>query len=97
MTAHSYLLFVSASVALALAPGPDMAYVLTRSAHPALQILILGATVNMVCLPVNILLACFAASLTDTLRRNESFSKWLQRGMGALFIGFGLRLAVQKS
>jgi threonine/homoserine/homoserine lactone efflux protein len=209
MTAHSYLLFVLASVALALAPGPDMAYVLTRSvaqgrragilaalgfnvggyvhvtgavlglsailarssvafsvikwlgaayliylglgifrsrqgplvtrkgepeklngrtiffqaflsdvlnpkvamfflaflpqfvetgsAHPALQILILGATVNMVCLPVNILLACFASGLTETLRRNESFSKWLQRGMGALFIGFGLRLAVQKS
>ena len=71
-------------------------FVDARSAHPTLQIVLLGVTVNMVCLPVNILLACFAASLTRALRENNSISKWLQRSMGALFIALGLRLATQK-
>jgi threonine/homoserine/homoserine lactone efflux protein len=68
----------------------------THSAHPTFQIVLLGVTVNMVCLPINILLACFAARLTRTLRQNNSISKWLQRSMGALFIALGLRLATQK-
>ena len=69
----------------------------THSTHPTLQIVLLGVTVNMVCLPVNIFLACFAARLTRTLRQNNSISRWLQRGMGTLFIALGLRLITQKS
>ena len=30
MTLHNYLLFASACIALALVPGPDMAYMLAR-------------------------------------------------------------------
>jgi len=61
-----------------------------------LQLLLLGVTVNMVCLPINFLLVAGSARLTESLRRSESVSKWLQRGMGALFVGIGLRLAAQK-
>ena len=50
----------------------------------------------MVCLPINLLLVTASAKLTQSLRKNESISKWLQRGMGALFVGIGLRLAAQK-
>ncbi len=72
-------------------------FVDARGAHPTLQILLLGVTVNMIALPVNILLVCFSARFTAVLRRNTAMSRWLQRGMGALFIGLGLRLAVEKT
>ena len=67
-----------------------------RGAHASLQLLLLGVTVNMICLSINLLLVAFSARLTQTLRRNASISRWLNRGMGALFVGLGLRLTVQK-
>jgi threonine/homoserine/homoserine lactone efflux protein len=67
-----------------------------HAGHPTLQLLFLGVTVNMVCLPINLLLVAASARLTRSLRQSESISKWLQRGMGALFVGIGLRLAAQK-
>ena len=70
-------------------------FVDARGSHPTLQLLLLGVTVNMVCLPINLALVVFSARLTQTLRRNESISKWLQRGMGALFVGIGLRLVAR--
>lgn len=72
-------------------------FVDTHAPHPTLQILLLGVTVNMVLLAVNVSLAICSARFTRTLRRNAAFSQWLQRGMGALFIGLGLRLAVEKT
>lgn len=65
--------------------------------HPTLQILFLGVTVNLIALPVNILLVCCSARFTRALRGNAGFSRWLQRGMGTLFIALGLRLAVEKT
>jgi threonine/homoserine/homoserine lactone efflux protein len=71
-------------------------FVDAHAGHPTLQLLLLGVTVNMVCLPINLLLVACSARLTESLRQNESVSRWLQRGMGALFVGIGLRLAAQK-
>lgn len=71
-------------------------FVDARGKHPTLQLLLLGVTVNMVCLSINLMLVASSAKLTETLRQNESISKWLHRGMGALFVGLGLRLAAQK-
>jgi threonine/homoserine/homoserine lactone efflux protein len=68
-----------------------------HTTHPTLQILLLGVTVNMICLPINIVLVAFSARVTQALRHNDALSKWLQRGMGALFVGLGVRLAVEKS
>lgn len=67
-----------------------------QGGHPTLQLLLLGVTVNMICLAINLLLVACSARLTLALRRNASISKWLQRAMGALFIGLGLRLTIQK-
>src|SRR5215469_15656697 len=55
-------------------------FVNTQAAHPSLQILLLGVTVCMICLPVNILLVCFSARVTRALRQNGALSRWLQRG-----------------
>jgi len=65
--------------------------------HPTLQILLLGVTVNVIALPVDLLLVWFSARFTRALRGNAAFSRWLQKGMGALFIALGLRLAVEKT
>lgn len=64
--------------------------------HPTLQIILLGLTVNVIALPVNIAIACCAARITGGLRRNGSVTLWLRRGLGALFIVLGLRIAVEK-
>lgn len=68
-----------------------------QAPHPALQILLLGVTCNLVCLPINLLLVLFSSRFTRTLRANAAVSRWLQRGMGTLFIALGLRLAVEKT
>lgn len=64
--------------------------------HPALQILLLGLTVSLIALPTNIVIACCAARITRGLRRDGALSLWLRRGLGALFIVIGLRIAVEK-
>lgn len=64
--------------------------------HPALQILLLGLTVSVIALPINILIVCCADWITGSLRRNASVSLWLRKGLGVLFIGLGLRIAVEK-
>jgi threonine/homoserine/homoserine lactone efflux protein len=71
-------------------------FVNVRGAHPTLQILLLGVTVNVIALPINMLLVWFSGGLTQALRRNKGISRWLQRGMGALFVALGLRLAAEK-
>jgi threonine/homoserine/homoserine lactone efflux protein len=68
-----------------------------NSPHPTLQIVLLGVTVNMIGLPVNVAISCCAARITRGLRRSGSVSLWLQRGLGALFIAIGLRIAVEKA
>lgn len=64
--------------------------------HPAVQILLLGLTVAVIALPTNITIACCAARITRGLRRNAALSVWLHKGLGALFIALGLRIAVEK-
>jgi threonine/homoserine/homoserine lactone efflux protein len=68
-----------------------------HAAHPGLQLLLLGVTCNLVCLPINLLLVLFSSRFTQTMRGNAAVSRWLQRGMGTLFIALGLRLAVEKT
>lgn len=66
------------------------------AAHPTLQIALLGVTVNALGLPTNIAIACCAARVSRGLRRNGSMTIWLRRGLGVLFIGLGLRIAVER-
>lgn len=66
------------------------------AAHPTLQIALLGVTVNAIGLPTNIAIACCAARVSRGLRRNGSITVWLRRALGALFIGLGLRIAVER-
>lgn len=68
-----------------------------RSApHPTLQIILLGVTVNAIGLPTNIAIACCASRITRRLRHSGGTTLWLRRVLGVLFIGLGLRIAVEK-
>jgi len=72
-------------------------FVDTTGSRPTLQILVLGVTVNMIALPINILLVYFSVRLTAALRRSPAISRRLQKAMGALFVALGLRLAFDKT
>jgi threonine/homoserine/homoserine lactone efflux protein len=72
-------------------------FVDTTASHPTLQILVLGVTVNMIALPINILLVYLSARLTATLRSRPEISGCLQKAMGALFVALGLQLAFERT
>ena len=67
-----------------------------QAGNATLQLILLGVTGNMLAIGVNLGLVAGAAQLTGRLHRNERVALWLQRAMGALFIGLGARLAAQK-
>src|SRR5262249_42487038 len=71
-------------------------FVNVNSPHPSLQILLLGVTVCVIALPVNILLVCLSARVTRSLRENNMIATWLQKAMGAIFVALGLKLAAEK-
>ena len=71
-------------------------FVRPEAGHVTLQLLILGLTCNMVALPINFVLVLLSSRVTETLRRNDALATWLNRAMGAMFIGLGLKLAAEK-
>lgn len=65
-------------------------FVDTSGGNPVVQLLILGLTVNVIAILVNLSLVYIAASLSIRLRRNQSISLWLNRVMGTIFMSLGL-------
>lgn len=63
------------------------------AAHPALSFLLLGVLFNLNSLPVNLGYAWLAAWAARRLHTLQRAMGWMDRAAGALFIGFGLRLA----
>ena len=65
--------------------------------QPTLAFLLLGLLFNLNALPINLgyaLLAAWAARRMGAVRRGLH---WLERGAGALFVGFGLKLALSST
>jgi threonine/homoserine/homoserine lactone efflux protein len=61
------------------------------------QLLVLGLTFNMLAIAVNLAIVALSAHVSEGLRQNPSVARWLQKGMGAIFIGLGVRLATEKA
>lgn len=59
----------------------------------SLQLLQLGVLVIVVAVAVDSTFVCVAARTTEYLRRRPRASVWLDRLLGSLFIGLGIRLA----
>ena len=67
-----------------------------NAAHPARAFLALGLLFNMNALPINlgyVALAAWVGQRADALQRGMV---WLERAAGAVFIGFGVRLALSQ-
>ncbi len=64
------------------------------TAHPALSFLLLGVLFNLNSLPVNFGYAWLASWAARRLHTLQSAMGWMDRAAGAMFIAFGLRLAL---
>jgi threonine/homoserine/homoserine lactone efflux protein len=74
---------------------------LPQFADPALgsiplQLVLHGALVIAVGLVVEAVIVLIAARFTDALRRNPRIGLWLDRALGTVLIGLGIRLALQQ-
>ncbi len=67
------------------------------AAQPALLFLLLGLVFNVNGLFVNLGWAWAAATLARHVKAVQRSLRWLDRAAGALFIGFGLRLALAEN
>jgi|SRR5450830_578884 len=71
-------------------------FVGSDATNPVSQFLILGITGNMVGISVSVILVLLSTRITAGLRRDSTYAQWLQKSMGVLFVGLGLRLVAQK-
>ena len=71
-------------------------FVDVASGSITMQLLILGVTVNMVGLMVDFIAVLFSASIVKKLGASQSFTKWLNRVVGSVFIALGVQLAREK-
>jgi len=62
--------------------------------HVPAQIFTLGFLVNLVGVVIESVLVLTAARTTNFFRNNSQFSTLLDRGLGSMFIGLGIRLAL---
>ena len=65
--------------------------------HTSAQIIILGVLVILVAIPVEFFLVFTAAQTTGFFRKNRNLSVWLDRIMGSVLIGLGIRLALTEN
>lgn len=69
-------------------------FITPGAAHPTVAFLVLGVLFNLNAIPINIgyaVLAAWAAQRTAAIQRGMH---WLDRLAGALFVGFGIKLAL---
>lgn len=62
--------------------------------HKSVQIIILGILVTLIAIPVVFFAVFTASQTTDLLRKNRNLSVWIDRVLGSILIGLGVRLAL---
>lgn len=72
-------------------------FVVPEGGCRAVQLITLGAIVIGIGLVWEFVVISFAARITDTLRQKRWVARWLNRTMGIVFVGLGLRLAGEKA
>jgi threonine/homoserine/homoserine lactone efflux protein len=75
---------------------PQFVDVTNQTLSVTQQLLILGATCNVVAVCTNLVLVCFASAMTNRVRKSRQLAAWLHKAMGAVFVGLGIRLASQR-
>ena len=69
-------------------------FIAPEAEHKALTFVLLGLLFNLNSLPINLGYALLAAWAGQRLQSLQMGLAWLERLAGALFIGFGLKLAL---
>lgn len=69
-------------------------FVRSELGHTSVQIIILGGLVILVAIIVESIIVLVASQATDFFRKNRTFSIWLDRILGSVLVGLGLRLAL---
>lgn len=64
--------------------------------HAAAQTILLGAVVILVAIVWEAFLVLCASGMTRTLRRRPAIGAWLDRAVGTVLIGLGIRLALEE-
>jgi len=72
-------------------------FIQTDSNSAFTQLIILGITVNIIALLINLILVWFSHSISSNLRQENQISKALNNVMGTIFIGLGVKLAAEKN
>ncbi|WP_415842333.1 LysE family translocator, partial [Paracidovorax anthurii] len=80
-------IFFLAFVPQFIAPGTD---------HKALAFVLLGSLFNINAIPVNIGWALAAAWMARRVGLVQRRMHWLDRAAGAMFVGFGIKLALSE-
>ena len=71
-------------------------FVATGAPHPTLQLLALGSCFSALTFLVKGPVGLFAGVLSSWLRRRPSVLVWLYRSSGAVLVGLGVRLALER-
>jgi threonine/homoserine/homoserine lactone efflux protein len=92
--------FLTAAVLLNLSPGPDIAFIMgqtVRGGHKAgfAALFLHGFLIIVVAAFIEPPLVIAGERLTNKLRNNPRFGMWLDRGLGAILVGLGIRLAME--
>ena len=69
-------------------------FIAPNSAHPTLAFLTLGIVFNISAIPINMGYVLLAAWLKQRARVVQRSMHWLERVAGAVFMGFGVKLAL---
>ncbi len=72
-------------------------FVSPASTHPSLAFLCLGVLFNLNAIPVNLGYVTLAAWVSQRTAAVQRGMHWLERAAGALFIGFGVKLALSET
>jgi RhtB (resistance to homoserine/threonine) family protein len=72
-------------------------FVSPASTHPSLAFLCLGVLFNLNAIPVNLGYVTLAAWVSQRTAAVQRGMHWLERAAGALFIGFGVKLALNET
>ncbi len=72
-------------------------FISPHSAHPSWAFLFLGVLFNVNAIPINLGYVTLAAWLSQRTAIVQRGMHWLERAAGALFIGFGIKLALSET
>lgn len=72
-------------------------FVVPGAGHAAAQFFVLGLIVIAIALAWEAIIVVFAHVATRKLRASPAVSRWLNRTLGTVFVGLGLRLAVERN